>query len=401
MVSPKLTANGGKRTVMRELSEYAAKLASEIGKDNVFDFSLGNPSTDPPQEVTDAIIDIVKTSVPAELHGYSSNAGLDSCRQAIAESFNRRFGCSLTKNNFIMVTGASTGLHIISTALNISPESEIMVIAPFFPGYHAAVSMGGNKLVAVPPDTEHFQINFEALEERISPNTQGIIINSPNNPSGTVYNKETIIRLADILKKKSAEYGHAIYIICDEPYRELVYSDIEVPYVPKYYNNTIICYSYSKSLSLPGERIGFIATDNDIDDFDTVWMALRAACPIVANVCAPTLFQRVIERCVDVKPNLADYVYNRNLLLERFGEIGYNFASPDGAFYLFFEAPFGISALQFSEICKAYNIIVVPTESFGCPGWLRLSFCVSRSKVERSLDGFARAYEDAKALAGK
>ncbi|WP_130864261.1 pyridoxal phosphate-dependent aminotransferase [Bacilliculturomica massiliensis] len=402
MIASQYLATRGKRSDIRALSETAGQLALKIGRENVYDFTLGNPSTPPPQEVEDAIVDIIRgTDDLVAVHGYSSNAGMDSCRQAIADSFNRRFGRQLTKDNFMMVTGASTGLHTVSRALHIDENSEIMVIAPFFPGYYPMVACGGNKMVVVPPDTEHFQINFDELEPRLSKHTQGIIINSPNNPSGVIYSEETIKKLAALLKKKSAEYGHAIYLICDEPYRELVYTDEVVPYIPAYYNNTIICYSYSKSLSLPGERIGFVATDNNIDDFDDVWAGLRGASSDVANVCAPTLFQMVVERCVDVAPNMADYAHNRKVLREAFSRIGYRFADPSGAFYLFFQAPFGMSAEDFMDLAIKRNVFVVPAASFGCPEWLRLSFCVSRHTVEASIPAFEALYQEAREAMGK
>lgn len=402
MIAPQYLVSGGKRSDIRSLSEMANKLALEIGRENVFDFTLGNPSTPPPQEVEDAIVDIVtNTKDLVDVHGYSNNAGLDSCRQAIAESFNRRFGRQLSKANFMLTTGASTALHIVSKALHIDENSEIMVIAPFFPGYYPMVFSAGNKMVIVPADTKHFQINFEEMEARLTPHTQAVIINSPNNPSGVIYGEETIKKLAALLKKKSAEFGHAIYIVCDEPYRDLVYTDDTVPYIPAYYNNTIICYSYSKSLSLPGERIGFIATDNDIDDFIDVWAGLRGASGDLANVCAPTLFQMVVERCVDVAPNIADYVHNRQILREAFGKIGYTFADPSGAFYLFFKAPFGITAEEFMDLAIEHHVFVVPAGSFGCPEWLRLSFCVSRQTVEDSIPLFAKLYDEAKTLAEK
>ena len=399
MVSSKLLAAGGKRSVIRELSERAAVLAEKIGRDNVYDFSLGNPCTPPPDEVREAIEELLRREDPVELHGYSSNQGVDSCRQAIAESINRRFGRNISKNNVMMVTGACTGLHIISVALHIDSNSEIMAIAPFFPGYRVMADCGGNRLAVVPADTENFQIDFDAMEKLLNPNTQAVIVNSPNNPSGTIYSAETIRRLSGLLERKSEEFGHAIYIICDEPYRELVYTDEEVPYIPAYYKNTIICYSYSKSLSLAGERIGYIATDNDIDDFDDVWTALKGASGIMANVCAPTLFQKVVERCVDVAPNIGDYVYNRDILLKAFSETGYRFAPPSGAFYLFFEAPFGLSGQDFSELAVKHNVIVVPAAGFGCPNWLRLSFCVSRRTVEAAIPYFRLLYKEAEELA--
>ena len=380
---------------IRELSEYAAERAKVVGPENVYDFSLGNPSTPPPQEVTDCIRRLCDAEDQVPIHGYSSNQGFDETREAIAQSFNRRFGCNLTKKNFIMVSGATVALHIISLILHVNEDTELITIAPFFPAYHTVASVGGNKLVVVPPDTENFQINFEALEVAINPNTQGVIINSPNNPSGTIYSAETIERIAALLTAKSEEYGHPIYIIADEPYRELVYTDEVVPYIPDYYNNTIIAYSYSKSLSLAGDRIGYVCTDNNIDDFDTVWRAIKKAALSAGNVCAPTLFQRVVQECVDVAPNMEDYIYNRNLLLKEFSRIGYRTANPSGAFYLFFEAPFGMSAVEFSKLAMKHDVMVVPADSFGCPGWLRLSYCVSRYTVENSIPAFEALYKEA------
>lgn len=402
MLNPKFSAKpaaGTKSLGIRELSELCAERAKVVGIENVYDFTLGNPSTPPPQAVLDCIKELAEAEDQVAIHGYSSNQGFDETREAIAKSYNRRFGCNMTKDNFIMVSGATTALHTISIILNIDENSEIIAIAPFFPAYHTVAAVGGNKLVIVPPDTENFQINMEALEAAINPNTQGVIINSPNNPSGTIYSPETIQKIADLLTKKSEEYGHAIYIIADEPYRELVYTDEIVPYIPDYYPNTIIAYSYSKSLSFAGDRIGYVCTDNNIEDFDGVWRALKKAALTAGNVCAPSFFQRVIEKCVDVEPNMDDYIYNRNLLMNGLQEIGIHTANPSGAFYLFVQAPFGMSAPEFAELCVKHDIYIVPADSFGCPGWLRLSYCVSRATCEGSLPGFAAAYKEAEAMA--
>jgi aspartate aminotransferase len=275
-------------------------------------------------------------------------------------------------------------------ALICSSESQIVTIAPYFPEYKCFVEASGGKLTVVPPDTDAFQISFEKLEKLINENTQGVIINSPNNPSGVVYTEDTIRRLSAMLTEKSALYGHPIYLISDEPYRELVYDNIKVPYVPKYYNNTFVCYSYSKSLSLPGERIGYILVPDEMEDFDMVYAAIVGGARASGHVCAPTLFQKVIAECVDVMPDMKIYETNRNLLYNNLTKMGYHCAKPDGAFYLFFEAPNGYTGIEFSEKAKEYNLLLVPGDEFGCPKHLRLSYCVSTEKIEKALPIFEK-----------
>ena len=388
------------KSVIRQLSEFATARGQEIGYENVFDYSLGNPSVPVPREFTDRMIHMLATKEPLELHGYSPSLGITSVREAIAENLEKRFGLPYRKEHIFMASGAA-GALAHAFRLVTEPGDEILTFAPFFPEYHPYVDLTGAVLKVVPPNLENFQINFEAFEEMLTEKVKAVLINTPNNPSGVVYSTPTLQRLADILREKSREYGHIIYLISDEPYREIVFEGVDSPCVSYFYDNTIMCYSFSKSLSLPGERIGFIATDNNIDDFNDVWAGLRGASGDLANVCAPTLFQMVVERCVDVAPNIADYVHNRQILREAFGKIGYTFADPSGAFYLFFKAPFGITAEEFMDLAIEHHVFVVPAGSFGCPEWLRLSFCVSRQTVEDSIPLFAKLYDEAKTLTEK
>ncbi|WP_373899746.1 pyridoxal phosphate-dependent aminotransferase [Haloimpatiens sp. FM7315] len=388
MVSTKMYEYGSKRSCIRDLFEFGKKQKAIVGKDNVFDFSLGNPSIPAPESVKDAILSILNEETPVAIHSYSSAQGHDSVRDAIASSLNKNYGTNYTKNNLFMTCGAAPTLMACFKALICDDESEIMAIAPYFPEYKCFVEASNGKLTVVPADTKSFQIHFEELEKLINKNTQAIIINSPNNPSGVVYTEETIEKLSAILTEKSKELGHPIYLISDEPYRELAYNGVKVPFVPSYYKNTIVCYSYSKSLSLPGERIGYALVPSEVEDFEMVYASIAGGARASGHVCAPTLFQRVIEKCVDVKPNLETYEKNRNLLYDSFTKMGYNCAKPDGAFYLFFEAPKGYTALEFSEKAKKQNVLIVPGDDFGCPNHLRLSYCVTTEQIEKALPIF-------------
>ena len=391
---------GSHRSTIREIFEYGNQRAAIVGRENVLDFSLGNPNVPAPDEVRQAIL-AEAAGDPVAIHGYTSAPGAPDVRRTLADSLNRRFGTDYTGDSLYLTAGAAAALMCAFRALACEGD-EFVVFAPFFPEYKMFIESGaGAKCVLVPPSIEDFQIDFDAFAQRVSEHTKAVVINSPNNPSGAVYSEQTIRRLAAFLREKENEYGHPIYLISDEPYREIVYDNVTIPFVPNYYDDTIICYSYSKSLSLPGERIGFIATDNNIDDFNDVWAGLRGASGDLANVCAPTLFQMVVERCVDVAPNIADYVHNRQILREAFGKIGYTFADPSGAFYLFFKAPFGITAEEFMDLAIEHHVFVVPAGSFGCPEWLRLSFCVSRQTVEDSIPLFAKLYDEAKTLTEK
>ena len=387
MINEKNLNLGTARSSIRELFEYGKKQAAIVGPENVYDFSLGNPSTPAPEAVDNAIRDILANCNPVAIHGYTSAQGSVEARTAIANSINRRFDMNASPDEIYITCGAAAALCCSFGALTENGDTEFIAIAPYFPEYKVFVEGAGAKLRVVEADYEGFQINFEKLAEAINTNTSGVIINSPNNPSGVVYSEETIVKLAELLSAKSKEFGHPIYIICDEPYRELVYGDVEVPYVPKFYNDTVVCYSYSKSLSLPGERIGYIYVPSCATDSKLVYAAAAGAGRAMGYVCAPSLLQQVITRCVDEKPNLTDYETNRKLLLDTLTSYGYECAAPDGAFYLFLNAPGG-DGNAFSELAKEKNILVVSGESFGCKEYVRISYCVSTDMIKRALPHF-------------
>lgn len=392
MINAKNLELGTARSSIRELFEYGKKQAAIVGQENVFDFSLGNPSTPAPKAVNDAIEAILSECNHVSVHGYTSAQGSVEARTAIANSISRRFGINASADEIYITCGAAAALCCTFGAISENTHTEFIAIAPYFPEYKVFVEGSGATLKVVPADTKNFQIDFEKLETAINKNTSGIIINSPNNPSGAVYSRDTIIRLSELLKRKSDELGHPIYIICDEPYRELVYGDIEVPYIPNFYNNTIVCYSFSKSLSLPGERIGYVYVPSCAEDSKMVYAAVAGAGRSMGYVCAPSLLQQVITRCIDEKPNLTDYENNRTLLLETLTSYGYECAAPDGAFYLFLKAPNGDGNL-FSEKAKAKNILVVPGESFGCKEFVRISYCVDTEMIKRALPYFKELIE--------
>lgn len=385
MVSKEMQTLGSSRSCIRELFEFGKRCAAEKGPESVLDFSLGNPSIPAPQAVKDAVRELIGGD-PVALHGYTSAAGADMVRETIARNLNRRYGLSLSCRNFFMTGGAASSLTATLGGLTLGPQTEFLAFAPFFPEYRVFAAIRGGKLKFVPADEDSFQIDFNAAEYLITSNTQAVIINTPNNPSGVVYTEQTIIRLAELLTRKSNQYGHPIYLISDEPYRELVYKGISVPWVPNYYRNTIVCYSYSKSLSLPGERIGYILAPNEIEDFDMVCDAISGAARQLGHVCAPSMFQRVAAMCADVMPDISVYERNANLLYGSMTGMGYRCARPDGAFYLFFKAPRGQTAKQFSARARdEYHLLLVPGDDFGCPNWLRLSYCAPTEKIERAL----------------
>ena len=396
MVNQKFYQLGTAPSVIRELFAYGLEQAQVVGPENVFDYSLGNPSIPAPAKVNQSIHDILNDTDSIKVHGYSMACGFDAAREAIAANLNRRFGMELKPGNLFLTCGAAPGLIAVIKALLAEEDSEIMAVAPFFPEYRPFTESNGGHLVVVPADTDAFQIDLDQVERRLTPRTQAIIINSPNNPSGVVYTEETLRGLAALLERKSAEYGHPIYIIADEPYRELVYGGVKVPFIPCLYKNTIVCYSYSKSLSLPGERIGYVYVPGFADDSHAVYAAIAGAARIMGHVCPPTLMQKVIELCAEERPDLAAYDENRNLLYNSLREMGYECAKPDGAFYLFVKAPNG-DANEFSERAKlGHNLLVVPADGFGCPGYFRLSYCVSNDMIRRSLPAFKAMIESYK-----
>lgn len=379
---------GAEPSVIRSLFAYGLQQAALVGADKVYDYSLGNPSIPAPAAVNSSVTDIIGSMDSIKVHGYTTAAGLEDARQAVAEDLERRFGLPIKAGELFFTCGAAPALISVIKALAVGEDSEIMLLAPFFPEYVPFVEHNGAKAVIVPPDTASFQIPMEKVEALISPRTQAIIVNSPNNPSGVVYSRESLAALAALLERKSAEYGHPIYIIADEPYRELVYDGVQVPFIPCIYKNTVVCYSYSKSLSLPGERIGYVYVPGSAQDAKELYTAIAGAARIMGHVCPPSLMQMVIGRCASERPDLAAYDENRRLLYGSLSDMGYECVKPQGAFYLLVKAPGGDS-MAFSEKAKLqHNLLLVPTDGFGCPGYLRLSYCVSRDMIERSLPAF-------------
>ena len=396
MVNQEYYTLGTAPSVIRQLFAYGLEQAKVVGPENVYDYSLGNPSIPAPKKVNESIKKIVDETDSIKLHGYSMAPGFEEARAAVAKDLAARFGLDVKASELFFTCGAAPALISIIKALIVDADTEIMAIAPFFPEYRPFVNANGGKLVVVPADTKAFQIHLEEVEKRITKHTQAIIVNSPNNPSGVVYTEETLKGLASLLERKSAEYGHPIYIIADEPYRELVYGGVKVPFIPCLYKNTIVCYSYSKSLSLPGERIGYVYVPGFADDSHDVYAAIAGAARIMGHVCPPTLMQKVIEYCAEERPDLVAYDENRNLLYNSLTEMGYECAKPDGAFYLFVKAPNG-DANAFSEKAKlGHNLLVVPADGFGCPGFFRLSYCVSNDMIRRSLPAFKAMIESYK-----
>lgn len=392
MVSETSLALGTSRSCIRELFEYGLRQAAVVGKENVFDYSLGNPSIPSPPEVNQAIISTIQEMDSLDIHGYTPAPGAMPARKAIADDLNARFHTSIRGENIFFTCGAAPALISVIRALAVE-GAEIMAITPFFPEYRPFTEQNGASFVVVPADTKSFQISMEAVEARITPHTQAVIINSPNNPSGVVYTRETLSSLGELLTRKSAEYGHPIYIIADEPYRELVYDGVEVPFIPTIYPNTIVCYSYSKSLSLPGERIGYVCVPDQVEDSADVYAAVAGAARAMGHVCAPSLQQLVVARCASVRPDLEAYDRNRNALYDALISYGYECVKPNGAFYMFVKAPGG-SSKAFSDKAKEKNLLLVPGDDFGCPEFFRICTCVSYDMIQRSLPVFKELIED-------
>lgn len=373
-------------SIIRAMFEEGKRLAAIHGAENVFDFSLGNPSVEPPAAIKQAIIDILNEKDAISIHGYMNNSGYEEVRTAIANSLNAKFGTAFTLKNILMTVGAAGGLNVIFKTL-LDPGDEVITFAPFFGEYRNYVANFQGQLIVVPANTTDFQPDLEELRAKITPRTKAIIINSPNNPTGVVYSVDTISKLADILREKQDQLGTQIYMVSDEPYRELVYDNVEVPYLTKYYANTIIGYSFSKSLSLPGERIGYLVIPDEAVDSEGIIAAANIANRILGFVNAPSLFQLVIARCLDAKLDIEMYNRNRELLYNELVAYGYQCIKPEGAFYLFIKTPLE-DDLEFCNLAKQKNILIVPGTSFGCPGYARIAYCVAYETIERSLPGF-------------
>ena len=383
---------GSQRSVIRDLFEYGKKLAAEIGAENVYDFSLGNPTVPAPELVNETIRQLTQTLDGITLHGYTSAQGDAEARQAVADYLNKMHGTHFKADDFYMAMGAAAALSLCFRALTVDSADEFITIAPFFPEYRVFVEAAGAKLVVVPADTKEFQIDFDELEKGISAHTKGIIINSPNNPSGAVYSEETIKKLVALLEKKEQEFGTSIFLLADEPYREIVYDGITVPFITKYYKNTLVCYSFSKSLSLPGERIGYVLVPEEVTDNKEVYAAIAGAGRSLGYVCAPSLFQKILPACIGQTGDVGEYKKNRDILYEGLTEIGYECFKPQGAFYLFVKSPIPDSE-AFCEQAKEEHLLLVPADGFGCPGYVRISYCVDTEMIKRALPAFGRLYQ--------
>ena len=391
MIDESLYQSGTKPSTIFQLFEYGLKQAAIVGRENVYDYSLGNPSVPAPGRVTDTFQRLLDQEDPISLHGYTPAAGALNVRQAIAEDLTDRSGMTIRPQNLFLTCGAAPALLYVLRAL-AAEQAEVAAITPYFPEYRVYAEACGMRFVPTEADLDQFQINLPSLERAITPRTQALIVNSPNNPSGAVYSRETLEKLAALLTAKAGEYGHPIYVIADEPYRELVYDGAEVPFIPGIYPDTVVCYSYSKSLSLPGERLGYFCVPDGAADSARLYTAACAAARMMGHVCAPSLQQRVIGACTDIRPQLEVYDRNRRTLYDALTSYGYRCVYPSGAFYLFVEAPGG-SARAFSDRAKEHNLLVVPGDDFGCPAFFRLSTCVDSDMVERSLPVFQRLAE--------
>ena len=394
MINEKMYALGSKRSIIREIFEYCKQRGAEIGPDKVFDFSIGNPSVEPPKEISDTICDLIKNENSVLLHGYTSAQGDLGTRQAVADDINSRFGAGVTANNIYMTCGAAASLTISLRAL-MNPGDECVVFAPFFTEYRVFIENAQGKVVISTPREKTFQVDIKDFESKVNENTKAVIINSPNNPSGVVYSENTIKAVCSVLKSKEEEYGHPIYLIADEPYRELVFDGVSVPYLMNYYDNTIVCYSYSKALSLPGERIGYIAVSPKMEDFVNVYLAVCGAGRSLGYVCAPSLFQQVIKRCIGAKVDVNIYKENRDILYGALTEYGYECVQPDGAFYLFVKA-LEDDATKFFEKAKSKEILVVPCDDFGVKGYVRIAYCVDKQRIVNALPAFKALAEEYK-----
>lgn len=388
MISDKMKDLVKNNSVIREMFEEGKKLQKLYGKENVFDFSLGNPSVPAPKKVKEAIIKILENEDPCFLHGYMSNSGFEDVREKIAESINRKFGTNFSAKNLIMTVGAASGLNIVLKSI-INPGDEVINFAPYFSEYNNYIKNYDGIVTVVSANLETFEPNLEEFKNKINSKTKAVIINTPNNPTGVIYSEELIKKLVKILEEKSSQIGHPIYLISDEPYRELVYDGAIVPYVTKYYKNTFVVYSYSKSLSLPGERIGYVIVPDELDDSNEMIEANTIANRIIGCVNAPSLIQRVIPYCLDIQIDLKEYDTNRKLLYKILTECGFECIKPQGAFYLFVKSPIP-DEKEFCKTAKKYHLLFVPCSSFACPGYVRIAYCVPHTMIQRSEDAFRK-----------
>ena len=384
MINPQYKAMLSGKSIIRELSEYATERGREIGYENVFDYSLGNPSVPCTQSFTDAMIDLLENSDPVAIHGYSPSLGIQSVRQSVADSLNRRFGTCYEAKHIFMTCGAAGAVAHAVRCVTV-PGDEVLTFAPFFPEYTPYVNQTGAVLKVVPANTADFQINFEAFESMLTDKVAAVLINTPNNPSGIVYTTETITRLADILRRKQEQYGHDIFLISDEPYREIVFAGVDAPFVAKFYDNTLTCYSFSKSLSLPGERIGYIAVNPKATDADIIAVICGQISRGIGHNCPPSIIQLAVSKVIDDTSDLSVYETNMDLIYNKLIGLGFTVVKPGGTFYIFPKA-LEEDANAFCMKAKKYDLILVPADNFGCPGYFRMAYCIDTEKVIRSLD---------------
>lgn len=376
------------KSVIRQLSEFATARGAEIGYENVFDYSLGNPSVPVPQKFTDTMIEFLQTKDPMELHGYSQSLGIPAVRDKVAASLNKRFGMNYTGNHIFMTTGAAGAIaHAVRCVTE--PGDEVITFAPYFPEYQPYINLTGAKLKVVPANVENFQINFEAFEEMLTPKVMAVLINTPNNPSGMVYSTETLTELAKVMTRKADEYGHDIFLISDEPYREIIFEGTDAPYVSKFYDNTLTCYSFSKSLSLPGERIGYVAVNPACTDSEYITNMCGQISRGTGHNCPPSIIQLAVAEVLDLTSDLSVYETNKNILYKEMIDLGFDCIEPGGTFYMFPKA-MEEDAIAFCEKAKKYDLILVPSDTFGVPGYFRLAYCIDTEKVERSLEAFRK-----------
>lgn len=394
MISKKMYELGSKKSTIRSIFEYGRARAKVVGEENIYDFSLGNPNVPTPKFITETMVDILQNEDPCSIHGYTVAQGDPESRELLAKSLNKRFGTNFTGKNLFMTAGAAASITICFKAL-AEENDEFITFAPYFPEYECFVESTGAELKVVPAKVDDFQINFPEFEKMINKNTKGIIVNSPNNPSGAVYSEETIIKLTNLLREKEKEYGHPIFLIADEPYREVAYNNVLIPYLPKYYDNTLVCYSYSKSFSLPGERIGYIVIPDEIVDFNMISASIGGAARVLTHVNAPALFQKVVARCADMPSDISVYEKNKELLYNGLIEAGFECTNPGGAFYLFPKA-LEDDEVAFCERAKKYDLLLVPGGDFGCPGYFRASYCISTETIKKSLPLFKKLAEEYK-----
>ncbi len=394
MIAEKMKDLVNNNSVIREMFEEGKRLEKIYGKENVYDFSLGNPSVPVPDKINETIKNILNTEDACKLHGYMSNSGFEDVRLKIATSINKRFETNFNENNIIMTVGAASGLNIVLKSI-LNPGEEVIVFAPYFVEYRNYIKNYDGKIIEVLCNDKTFEPNLKEFEEKISSKTRAVIINTPNNPTGVVYSEDIIKEIAEILRKKQQEYNNTIFLISDEPYRELVYDDIQVPYITKYYDNTFVVYSYSKSLSLPGERIGYVVIPDEMADSKIVIEAVTISNRVIGCVNAPSLMQKVVGECADLTVDINEYKKNRDLLYNGLIEYGFECIKPQGSFYLFLKSPIK-DEKEFCKIAKKYNILMVPGSSFAYPGYVRISYCVENEMIKRALPQFKKLYDEIK-----